>query len=109
MVDAIHSQTCRAEHLRAALQPPSAAALLAVASDSERDLERDEPDWQSSAHSPLLGRLVARAGQHFRDQSLRSFRTQASVSISEGQAIYRSGFQEAFFLSLRAPSSPAWV
>ncbi|SRR5258706_8333122 len=48
-------------------EPAVNSAVLAVASDPERGMERDEPRRRSRAHCCLLGRLATRAVKHVRD------------------------------------------
>ncbi len=96
-------------HLRLAIQPAANSAVLAVESNPEGDMERNESRWQSVAHRSFLGRMVACATEHIRDQSFRSFRTQAGVSISKGQGIHKSDFQETLLLQVRATPSLARV
>src|SRR5258705_5395037 len=109
MVERIRPGADRTEHVCPLLEPAVDSAVLAMASDAERGLERDESRRQSCTQRAVLGRLVARAAEHVRNQSLRPFRSQAGISFSKGPGIYKPDFQETLFLQVRAPPSPARI
>src|SRR6266404_3530822 len=99
-MDPNHPRGRRAQHLRAVGKPPAVAAVLAMAANRRRDLERAKFCRPDFALCGICSRMAYCAGKHFRDQSLRSFRTAAGLSLSARSTIFTDWIQNSWSLPI---------